>query len=441
MVEEELFLAQQAHDNGEFETALTHCRNAIKIDPASVQAHQGTGRICMLLERLDEAEEHFLRVLELDSSKGSHHFDLGNVYFGRGQYTLALSHYTEAERLGCEPEILQKIYYLVGLLQQAEMKNAHRTATRNDAAKAAMMNFQKAAQLPGLDEERADILLRQTQIYVETGDFTNAQRCAEALKLLLPNQFKSYQLLFQINLRQGDLTRAETILAEAERVFFQEPAHEADVIFDRVLLHCYRAETEQVRQREHYENALQCLCGLNYWQDPVIRCEAAVAAAEIHMKMEEPEEARQLLENVLRQTAEERNDSLEEHTERVGFLLLEIAMNQKRYSDALPYAKALQESARPLYRCHGLYTEALITKQLCGGNAADPQVATLYEKAIAHYRNLLVSNPGDVMVIAYRVKSYADMGRFDKAEALCGTVAEDVRKPLLDYIREQRDRR
>ena len=61
-------------------------------------------------------------------------------------------------------------------------------------------------------------------------------------------------------------------------------------------------------------------------------------------------------------------------------------------------------------------------------------------RSIACYRNHLVSNPGDVIVIAYRVKSYADLGQFDRAETLCGTVAEDVRKPLLDYIWEQRRR-
>lgn len=435
---EELLMAEQAHESGEFETALAHCRRAIEADPVSVPAYQGAGRICMLLERLEEAEGYFQKVLELDASQGSHHFDLGNVYFGRGQYTRALSCYAKAESIGCEPGVLQKIYYLTGLLQQAEMKNARRTSTKADAAQAALMNFQKAGQMPGLDEERADILLRQTQIYVETGDFANARYCAEALKLLLPNQFKSYQLLFQIDLQRGDLALAEAVLAEAERVFSQSPAHEVDVVFDRVLLYCYRAETERALQREHYANALRCLRELDCRQDPAIRCEVAVTAAEIHMKLEESEEARQLMESVLRQTEGDREGSLTEYTERAWFLLLEIAMAQERYGDALPYARALQESVRPLYRHHGLYTEALAAKQLRGGDASDPQVVALYEKAIAHYRNDLVSNPGDVVVIAYRVKAYADLGWFDRAEALCGTVAENVRKPLLDYIREQR---
>lgn len=439
-VEEELLLAEQAHKNGEFETALAHCLKAIKANPVSVPAYQSAGRICMLLERLKEAEGYFQKVLELDGSQGSQHFDLGNVYFGCGQYTQALSCYAKAESLGCKPEVLQKIYYLAGLLQQAEMKNARRVSTRTDAARAALINFQKAGQVPGLDEERADILLRQTQIYVETGDFTNARHCAEALKLLLPNQFKSYQILFQIDLQRRDLVRAKAILAEAERVFAQNPEHEVDVAFDRVLLHCYQAETDQTRRREHYANALQCLRELTCRQEPETRCEAAISAAEIHMKLDAQEEAQKLLEGVLQQTARDGESLPEEYTERARFLLLEIAMVQKRYGDALPFARALQESARPLYRHHGLYTEALATKQLCGGDSANPRVAALYEKAIAYYRNHLVSNPGDVIVIAYRVKSYADLGQFDRAETLCGTVAEDVRKPLLNYIWEQRRR-
>lgn len=435
---EELLLAEQAHENGEFETALSHCRKAMETDSASVPAYQGAGRICMLLERLEEAEEYFQKVLELDGSQGSQHFDLGNVYFGCGQYTKALSCYAKAEFLGCEPEVLQKVYYLTGLLQQAEMKNARRVSTKADAARAALMNFQKAEQVPGLNEERADILLRQTQVHVETGDFANARHCAEALKLLLPNQFKSYQLLFQIDLQQGELARAEAILEEAERAFSQSSAHEIDIAFDRVLLHCYRAERERAHHREHYANALQCLRDLDCRHDPAARCEVIVTAAEIHMNLEEPEEARQLMESVLSQTEGDLDGLLTEYTERARFLLLEIAMAQERYDDALPYAKALQESVRPLYRYHGLYIEAQATKQLCGGDATAPQVIALYERAIAHYRNYLVSNPGDVMVIAYRVKSYADLGQFDRAETLCGTVAEDVRKPLLDYIREQR---
>ena len=53
-VVEELLLAEQAHQSGEFETALAHCLRAITANPVSVPAYQSAGRICMLLERLKE---------------------------------------------------------------------------------------------------------------------------------------------------------------------------------------------------------------------------------------------------------------------------------------------------------------------------------------------------------------------------------------------------
>jgi len=82
---------------------------------------------------LQEAERRFERAVELDSSSGERFFDLGNIKFGLEKHAEALANYAKAEQLGCDNEIMQKLYYQIGILNQF-----------SNNTKSALTNFDKA---------------------------------------------------------------------------------------------------------------------------------------------------------------------------------------------------------------------------------------------------------------------------------------------------------
>ena len=58
----------------------------------------------------------------------------------------------------------------------------------------------------------------------------------------------------------------------------------------------------------------------------------------------------------------------------------------------------------------------------------------MYNVAIAYFRNATVTSPGDFLAYLYRAKSYVDMGKFEKAEAIGKLLPKDAQKSLQEYI-------
>lgn len=303
--------------------------------------------------------------------------------------------------------------------------------------KDALLNYEKSDKLPGDNVDQADILLKKVQIYVEQRDFLKAENCAIQLKYLLPSEFQSYQLLFQLYLEQKKTCEAKTALDEAEKNVDINQEIKIELGFDRAMLSCFLAEQTPEEKNKYYEQALKQLAALGKsgMLGQKDRCEVLITSAEIYLKLAKYDMAVKLASSVAAYT----QDDLQEYIERGRYILLECSEKKKDYFSVRKYAKMLKESENLFYKHHGYYSEAYAVKKLTEINQSfQHECSELYNIAIAYYRNCTVTSPGDFLALLYRAKSYIDIGKYEKAEELGKLLPEDAQKSLNDYILQVR---
>lgn len=418
--------AQMAFASGRYETVLELCEAALQLEPGAAAVYSLAGNACLVQNKLAEAERYFEQAVVLDSNTGERYFDLGNSLFGQQRLSAAMEKYAMAVQLGCRDEVMQKIYYLMGLVNQLDGKN-----------KDALLNFDKSEKLPGANADQADILLKRIQIYVEQRDFRMAENCAVRLKLLVPSEFKSYQLLFQLYLEQKKIEEAEAVLKEAETHVSLDAETEVEIGFDRAMLSCFMAEQYPEQMDKYYAAALKQLETLdkNGSLSEKDKYEIVITSAEIYMKLQEYDKAEQLAQQAQQQTDPE----LIEYIERGRYILIECAEQKQDYASVSTYAQSLKKSDNLFYRHHGYYAEAFAVRKLAEKNLSLKAKSTeLYNLAIAYYKNCTVSNPGDFIAYLYRAKSYVDIGKYDKASEIGKLLPADAQKTLQDYIHKVR---
>ena len=103
--------------------------------------------------------------------------------------------------------------------------------------------------------------------------------------------------------------------------------------------------------------------------------------------------------------------------------LIDAYATKKDYKKALAYAKDLQKSKDRMFEYHGIYSEAYITKELGKSIPEMKQKAIeLYNKAIAYYRNCMISRPADYTALIYRIKANVDIGNREQVKKSYSTV-------------------
>ena len=419
--------AQMAFANGQYNYCIELCGSAIEIEPSSVAPYRLKGNSHLVLNQFEMAENDFRRAVELDTITGERYFDLANSLFAQQRMSEALESYATATQYGCSEEILKKIYYIMGVINQVSQNNY----------KDALLNYEKSDKLPGDNVDQADILLKKVQIYVEQRDFLKAENCAIQLKYLLPSEFQSYQLLFQLYLEQKKTCEAKTALDEAEKNVDINQEIKIELGFDRAMLSCFLAEQTPEEKNKYYEQALKQLAALGKsgMLGQKDRCEVLITSAEIYLKLAKYDMAVKLASSVAAYT----QDDLQEYIERGRYILLECSEKKKDYFSVRKYAKMLKESENLFYKHHGYYSEAYAVKKLTEINQSfQHECSELYNIAIAYYRNCTVTSPGDFLALLYRAKSYIDIGKYEKAEELGKLLPEDAQKSLNDYILQVR---
>ncbi len=421
---EELYSeAQMAFVNGRYDTAVNICEKAVRLKADVPEIYTLAGNACLVQKQMEEAEKFFIHAAELNAHEGERYFDLANSLLGQQRLSEALEIYAKAVQLGCRDEVMQKIYYLMGVINQTDQKNY----------KDALSNFEKSEKIPGVNADQADILLKKIQIYVEQQRFEKAENCAIQLKLLMPGEFQGYQLLFQLYLQQKKIEKAKDILDEAEENAGFHSEAQIEIAFDRAMLSCFLAEQNPDQMSEHYENALKQLAeldetGLLSKND---KCEALITGAEIYMKLRQYDEAIKLAELAASHTEPE----LTEYIERGYYILMNCADSRKNYPAVREYACKLKQSENVFYRHHGYYSEAYAVKKLSEMNQSFQKECTeLYHAAIAYFRNAAVAVPGDFLAYMYRAKAYVDLGMYDRAEEIGKLLSEENQKALQVYI-------
>lgn len=426
-IEYDIEKAEAALISEQYEIVLEYCEKIINMDSSCIKAYLLAGKVYLLLDRPSEAERYFRKVIEVGQGTGEDYFNLGNSLFGQKRYSEALENYAKAIQIGCDDKVKKKIYYLMGVLNQTKGERV-----------AALKNYEKSEQIPEINGDQKDILLKRIQIYIETGDLKNAENCAVQLKLLSPEEFKNYQLLFQILLEQKKVDEAEEILKEAIAYCSGNEASQLEIMFNYVLLYCFKAENDPTQKEVYYKQAIEKLdeIGSINGLPEKEKYEIAITKAEIFLKLEHIEDTINILENVAKQNGTD----FTEYIERARFTLVESYAYTHDYEKMCGYAKMLKESENLLYKYHGLYTEAYATMRLAEVTPSmRGEAERLYEYAIAYYRsaNLRKDAPNmsvNYSAILYRIKAYADIGKYAEASELCKVLPTSAKEELEMYV-------
>ena len=420
--------AQLSFASERYDTVIDICTQILKTDATFIDAIVLLGNAYLVQNQFDEAERCFKKATEVEPNAGEHYFNLGNSLFGQQRLAEAMSQYAKAIQLGCRDEMMQKIYYIVGIINQIDGKNTE-----------ALMNYDKSDAIAGVNVDQADILLKRIQIYVEQNNLEKAENCAIQLKLLVPDEFKSYQLLFQLYLEQRKISEASAILDEAEKYCENSPDTKTEITFDKAMLSCFKAEQFPERQTFYYQEALAILSEL----DNIIglqntdKCEALITRADIYLKLEKFNEAKALAESVIKDPLPE----LVEYVERAHYIIIKCLSQKKDFAAVRKYAERLKASENIFFRHYGHYAEAYAGKQLAGASPASlSKYIGQYNYAIAYYKNCTVSAPGDFLAYLYRAKCYVDIGKFEKADAMCRVLPLDAQTTLQNYIQQEKRR-
>ena len=453
--------AHMAYAMGRYDTTLSLCAEAIKLDSSDPRVYSLQGNAYLALEKPKDAERYYRMALERDPDNGERYFELGNSFFGQEQYRNALETYAKAEQLGCRDAIKRRLYYQMGVINQ----------THGDT-NAALINYDKADSVSGneIDDLNAEILLNRIQIYMDTAERVNAvvpkkrrdttdtrktanvmmskdyndimdmaENYASQLKLLIPGEFMSYHLLYQIFMKRNRFSEAEQVLLESEQACPE--VSEDDFLFrkhDYALLYCYQsgfAPSAEVK-RSLLMKALRSLNDIvGQVKSVEKKAEPYLTMVEIYKNLSEFHNAIKIAEGIAQYVDKWKGTPLAGYVERAQYDILVCYAQLQDYSKVREYAMLLKESKQPFYRYHAYYSEAFSAKKLAEKDPTWNGTAhLLYQKAIAYYKSCIISSPGDLFAYLYRGRAYADIGKYEKASELAKILPVEQQKTLQDYI-------
>lgn len=421
-VSEYISESQFAYANKRFDESILKAKKALALDRHALAAYLQLGMCYLILNKCDEAESEIKKGLRLDAKNGILHFLLGSVYFKKKCYNDSLLELAKAEQFGCPDKIKQKLYFMAGSINQY-LKNY----------KEALINYKKSEDIPLPNENHTDILLQKIEISVDMNKFHDAENYSRELKLLTPSDFKVYQLLFQLQVQQEKLELALDTLNEAEKYCELDYRNEIELEFDFALLDCYKANKYSDRKNEYYNLALDRLIKLGHNDLLSIKdnYEVCLTIAEIYMKMDCYKEAINYVENV----AKSKEYSYIELIERAKYMLVELYYHIGQYDTVIYWAKELKKCQEKTYVYHGYYVEAALTmKKSQKDKLLYEKALELYEYAIAYYRQETSVDPSQVMANFYRVKCYADIGKFEQAQKLLALFPKTLSEELIKYM-------
>ena len=194
-------------NEGRTDEALPEFREALRIQPGHYQLYNNIANILDTQGKHAEAADEYRKAIQLKPGIAYQHNSLGITLMEMGDYTNALAEFSEAERvdpgypwshierarlyfgMGRDPEALQELRAAVRLAPdnyEVLMRTAHfLAANTNPSARdgATALAFATKANVL-TDGDQSAVVDVLGMALAETGDFTNAQACAQdALQL------------------------------------------------------------------------------------------------------------------------------------------------------------------------------------------------------------------------------------------------------------------
>ena len=428
-IEEYLSNASTAFLTGQYDTTIQWCNMLLDLSPNNPNAYFFKGASFLILEEFAYAEECFTKAIRLQPENGEYYFYLGNCYYKINNIPGALENFARAEKYGISDKTKMKMFYLVGIINQ----------NRNEYD-AALDYFKKSEAVKGNNPDQRDIFIRKTQIYVKRREMDEAENCARSLKFLEPNEFDTYQLLFQIYVQQKKNKEAGQILDEASENFKDNHKVQIEIGFDYAMLHTLLADETETMEEMHceYKKAMQYLRQLLTEPELKIKDQYQIflILTDIYHQLGDIDRAIVMSEKI----ADETEETLSEYIERAKYNLAEGYLMKKQYRKVQKYAVELKQSREHIYSCYGYYMEAYSQMKMA---QAAPDLKSsaikMYQIAIAYFRNCMAAQAGHFIALTYRIKANADIGEFEKADELCRMLPLEAREEIIKYIKECKD--
>jgi tetratricopeptide (TPR) repeat protein len=153
---------------GEPTKALAEYQTALKLNPYAIEAHLNLGGVLVELKRFDEAAEQFRLAAKLKPDDARPHYEMAKALLKQGRDAEAVDEFQQARRL--DPGNVRILAFTARVLAADE--NA---AVRD--GRTALVLATRANTLSGNSQLAAIDALGMA--FAETGDFTNAQICAQ----------------------------------------------------------------------------------------------------------------------------------------------------------------------------------------------------------------------------------------------------------------------
>ncbi len=135
------------------------------------------------------------------------------------------------------------------------------------------------------------------------------------------------------------------------------------------------------------------------------------------------------------ETAEE-----QEYVQKLKFIRLSCYIGKEDYKSVVQCAVPMKGSKNVYYAYFSVYMEAYAIRKL--SNAADGysenDAEAKYKEAIAFFKSKMMQKENVIYATIFRIRLYAESGKFALAEELLGLLTTEQRSPMQAYIEECR---
>ena len=176
---------------GDYDAAIRHYREALRIKPNDAKAHNNLGIILVRYKKYKDAIFHLSEAIRIDSNYAEPHYNLAIIYANQKNIEKAIHHYKKA--LFLKPNMAQALYNLSWILASCEDERFRNGEKAVELAKKFCKIYQYNQPL-ALDALAA--------AYAETGKFDEAVTVAQKA-LELASKQGSKKLVLGLNKRLG----------------------------------------------------------------------------------------------------------------------------------------------------------------------------------------------------------------------------------------------
>lgn len=228
-----LSLAEQLRKYGDFTGALNQYNQILAVNPNQETACFSKGLIFMKQDKLNEANECFIRIINNNPSAFDAHFNLASCYYRQKKFAAAINHFRISSR---NKELANRSLYLM----------AQCFAKRNDFDQA-IVAMEK---LITLDDNNICYRKALGEFYDLAGEYDMSEEVYSDLTKLAPTRSEFWLKLAFSQIKNKNFEKAEKTL---NTVFRVQPGH---LEGHRVLAELYLAKRLYKEAIEEYQRIL-----------------------------------------------------------------------------------------------------------------------------------------------------------------------------------------